>query len=246
MSPNYRILVADSDYIFSHSIKTELQNNGFNTTVCFDGEAVMKKIYHRNEYDLCLLNYILPKQTGFEILTKMRHTNTLLPILFVSDVLADADMITAFKHGADGWMNKPISTRELICRISVFIRRSGASSFNGDTKIKIGKSVMDFEENILTDIDGNEIKSVTKKTAKVLKYLCQKPNTLIPRDELLYACWGKVDRFNGRSMDVFTLRIRQLFDHDHTVNLETIHNVGFRLNMPIDKINITDKADKHI
>jgi DNA-binding response OmpR family regulator len=238
MSPNprVRILVADDNLVFGGIIKKGLGENGFDAKICYDGDTAWKELNNRNTYDLCLLNFFLPKQNGLELLLKMRRTNTRLPILFVADQTRDEDVISAFRNGADGWMGKPISIPELICRIKVFLKRSGNFPLTEEDGIfKIGESNFNYSEQILTDANGNEIAALSKKATAVLRCFCQKPNVIITRDELLYVCWGKADYFKGRSLDVYLTHIRKLFIDDRTVNLETLHGVGFRFNMPIDK-----------
>lgn len=235
MSLNPRIILADGNYTFAQTIKKGLQENGFDTTICHDGDAAWKELTKRNTYNICLLNYKLPRQSGFELLVKTRYINTNLPILFIADITNDDDVINAFKNGADGWMTKPISIHELTCRIKVFLKRSGNISLNNEEVFKIGLSILNPSNQILTDIDGNEIATLSKKMTAVLRYFCLKPNTIVAREELLYTCWGKVDYFKGRSLDVYMTYIRKLFKEDRTVSLETLHGKGFRFNMPIDK-----------
>lgn len=236
MSLNPKIILADDNYTFTQSIKKGLGVNGFDTTICYDGDAAWKELNKRNSYDICLLNFSLPKISGFELLVKMRYKNTHLPILFLADKTKDENIINAFKHGGDGWMEKPLSIQELVCRIHVFLKRSGHHPIAEGGMFKIGESILNYPERILTDAKGNETAILTKKMAAVLRYLCQKPNTVITREELLYTCWGQVDYFKGRSLDVYITHIRKMFKEDKAVSIDTLHNKGFRFNMPTKEI----------
>ena len=80
--------------------------------------------------------------------------------------------------------------------------------------------------------NGEEVSNLTQKEADLLKFLCEHPNHILKSDELLLNVWGKDDYFLGRSMDVFVTKLRKHFKNDDSVNLETIHGVGFRLNIP--------------
>jgi DNA-binding response OmpR family regulator len=240
MMEKAKVLLAESNYSFAQTVKSKLEQAGFFVTPCYDGENAWKEFNNKRVmYDLCLLDVILPKKSGFELTKAIRNANARIPILFISSSSTTTDILDSYKHGADAYLKKPISMQELICRMRVFLKRSN-NWWRIEEKVqqhtfKIGNLILNYTDRLLTDIDGNEISSLTPKTVNVLRYLCQNPNRFISRNEILYAVWGQTNQFNSRSMDVFLLKIRKMLKDEKEVSIETLHGRGLRFNIPIQQ-----------
>lgn len=139
------------------------------------------------------------------------------------------DKIKGLKLGADDYVTKPFSIEELKLRIDVFLRRSKADSIlvvKPGSK-QIGKYVFDFQKLTLT-FDGKS-QSLTFREAEVLKFMAERTDQVIRRDELLKAIWGDDDYFMGRSLDVFISRLRKYLSGDPDIRIDNVHCVGFRM-----------------
>jgi len=232
MVSNVQILLAEDDYQYGNIIKKQLEAVGYSVVHCFDGEIAWKK-FQRDDFDLCILDVMMPKKDGFSLAQDIRKKNGMIPILFISSKSADEDRLHGFRIGGDDFLIKPFSMRELIMRIQVFLRRTLPKDMPGDGIYKLGEEVrFNYEEKELTRVDeGEPFAVLTKKEAKVLRYLVENSNKLVKRDEILLKIWGNSSFFSSRSMDVFITRLRKHFKMEPGIALETLHNVGIRLNI---------------
>jgi DNA-binding response OmpR family regulator len=140
----------------------------------------------------------------------------------------EEDKIRGFESGADDYIIKPFSMQELLMRMEVFLRRTRKMHSEKSITFTIGK--LEFAYTDLKLSTDKNIFNLTQKEADLLKFLCEHPNRILKREEVLLNVWGKDDYFLGRSMDVFITKLRKYFKEDSQVNLETIHGVGFRFN----------------
>lgn len=231
MDKKARILLVEDDMNLGFVIRDNLQEAGYDVTHCPDGEVAWQQ-FQRKTFDICLLDVMMPKKDGFTLAQQIRKRNDLIPILFLTAKSMDEDKITGFKTGADDYITKPFSIQELLLRIEVFLRRSKTLHADRNLRYKIGKLEFNYSELRVTNYEDNSISSLTQKEADLLKFLCENPNKTLKREEILLYVWGKDDYFLGRSMDVFITKLRKHFKADPTIDLETIHGVGFKLNAP--------------
>jgi DNA-binding response OmpR family regulator len=232
MESNVQILLAEDDYYYGNIIKKQLEAAGYSVTHCFDGEVAWKK-FQRDDFDLCILDVMMPKKDGFTLAQEIRKRNGMIPIIFISSRGLDEDRLQGFRIGGDDYLVKPFSMRELVMRIRVFIRRTLPRDLPSDGIYKIGHVRFNYEEKELTRENNEEVfASLTKKEAKVLKYLVENSNKLVKRDEILLKVWGNSSFFSSRSMDVFITRLRKHLKMESGIELETLHNIGIRLNIP--------------
>jgi len=224
-----KILLAEDDLSLGYVIKDNLVDAGYEVVLCPDGQAAINK-FDKNEFDICLLDVMMPNKDGFAVAKKIRQQSDLVPILFLTAKSLEEDRIKGFSSGADDYIVKPFSMQELLMRIDVFIRRSKKMYSDQSVSFTVGTLKFSYTDLKLT-ING-EIFNLTQKEADLLKFLCEHSNRILKREEVLLNVWGKDDYFLGRSMDVFITKLRKYFKSDPDVNLETIHGVGFRFNVP--------------
>ena len=161
---------------------------------------------------------------------KIRQQSDVMPIIFISTKTLLEDKIEGYRKGADDYIVKPFQMQELLMKMEVFLRRTKKMFGDSLEEFKVGK--INFQFDKLKAITPEGIITVTKREADLLKFLCQHPNKILKREEILIAVWGKGDYFLGRSMDVFMTRIRKLLKADPSLMLETIHGMGFRFVVP--------------
>ncbi|PSL50057.1 DNA-binding response OmpR family regulator [Chitinophaga niastensis] len=248
MNRNPRVLLVEDDKAFSSIVKQHLEEAGFTVEQCFDGIDALHH-YQRSRYDICLVDIVIPRMSGFELAAAIRKESMLTPIFFLSsERTLDEDRINGFQLGGDGYMVKPFSFNELLKRMRVILKwtrpeksellvghTAGVNTYhyrklkvyNTETKVVLGK---------LSPIE-----------AKMLRYFFNRPNIIVKKDEVLLRVWGKEDFHTSRSMDVFIGRVRRQLKIDPCLELETVYNVGLRLNVPktleLQKICVPIKKD---
>ncbi len=226
----YGILLAEDDLNLGILLVDFLETAGFDVKLCNDGEKALKA-FHNNQYDLCLLDIMMPNLDGFSVAELIRESNTSIPIIFITAKSLKEDKLKGYNIGADDYITKPFDEEELLWKIKALIRRiPGHGSNQGSEIISIGKFAFDFSNQSLTK-DG-KIKRITEMECEILKYLITHRNTLIKREDLLKMVWGENDYFAGRSLDVFITKIRKYLKDDSELSIENVFGVGFIFNVP--------------
>lgn len=225
MNNKAKILLVEDDASLSFLIKDNLEENGYEVFYSPDGEGGWQ-LFMRNNIDLCLLDVMLPKKDGVALAKQIRKKNTEVPILFLTAKSLDEDRILGFKAGGDDYILKPFNMQELLLRIEVFLKRSLKEEVQKQ-EFQLGDTIFDSKNLLL--IKGDKKVQMTQKESDLLLYFCNHANTVVKREEVLMAVWGKEDYFLGRSMDVFVTKIRKYLKDIDNVELATIHGVGFKL-----------------
>lgn len=226
MNETYKILLAEDDVNLGFVIKDNLEVYGFGVDLCEDGEDALHRYYAGN-YDLCILDIMMPKMDGFTLASKIRSEDESIPILFLTAKTLKEDRLQGFLLGGDDYITKPFSIEELICRINVFLKRSRPGFQHKSGGHQIGSYFFDHE-NLLLSVNDEE-KSLTQMEADILICLCEKSGEVIKRKEILQKVWGDDDYFNGRSLDVFISKLRKYLSADPKVQITNHHGVGFKL-----------------
>lgn len=221
-----KILYVEDDKNLSFVIKDNLEEEGFDVQHYADGKEAYKN-FKKDKFDLCLLDVMLPELDGFSLAEKIREQNDHIPIIFLTAKVLQEDKIEGLKIGGDDYITKPFSIEELTLRIKVFLKRSTVSDLDSEQNdYSIGKYNFSFSQLNLDSEDG--VQKLTHREAEVLKFLCDRRNSVIKREDILTQIWGRDDYFLGRSLDVFITRIRKMLAPDETLKIENVHGVGFR------------------
>jgi DNA-binding response OmpR family regulator len=221
-----RVLLAEDDLSLSFVIKDGLQDAGFEVTHCADGEAAWQR-FQKKDFDICLLDINMPLRDGFSLAKKIRQQSDVVPIIFLTAKSLEEDKIKGFQTGADDYITKPFSMKELVMRMDVFLRRTKKIQSDAAEEYQLG--TLRFAFNELKIYNGTAIIPLTQREADLLKFFANHINKILKREEVLLNVWGKDDYFLGRSMDVFITKLRKYLKADPKIALETIHGVGFRL-----------------
>jgi len=221
-----KVLLAEDDLSLSFVIKDNLQDAGYEVTHCADGETAWQQ-FQKKEFDICLLDVNMPVRDGFSLAKKIRQLSDVIPIFFITAKSLEEDKIKGFETGADDYITKPFSIQELLLRMEVFLRRTKKLQADAVEEFKMGN--LKFAYNELKIYSGSNVISLTQREADLLKFFALHPNKILKREEVLLNVWGKDDYFLGRSMDVFITKLRKHLKADTSIALETIHGVGFRL-----------------
>ena len=191
-----------------------------------DGAEAIKN-FHKQDFDLCILDVMLPKKDGFEIAQEIRNTNSEIPILFLSAKSLKEDRIKGLKLGADDFLVKPFSLEELSLKIEVFLKRSQKTPITTIKTYEIGS--FEFLPNDYCLLRNKEKISLTERESALLKLFLDNKNEVLKREKILTSLWGDDDYFMGRSLDVFISRLRKIFKEEENIRIENIPRIGFKL-----------------
>lgn len=222
----HKILYAEDDETLAFLTKDNLQLHQFEVYHFVNGEQCLEA-FKKNSYDLCILDVMMPHMDGFLLAEAIRKVNHEIPILFLSAKTLKEDRLKGLRMGADDYLVKPFSMEELILKIEIFIARQKKTNPSGRNIYTLGSFQFDPANFIL--LHNNMPIELTQKETALLQYLIDNKNRVLKREQILTAIWGQDDYFFGRSLDVFISRLRKIFSADHTVKIETLHSIGFKL-----------------
>ncbi len=226
-----KILLAEDDLNLGVLLVDYLEAEGFEVKLCKDGELALNA-FQTNQFDLCLLDVMMPKLDGFSLVKELRTKDKKIPIIFITAKSLKEDKLKGYDLGADDYITKPFDEEELLWKIKAVIRRIPENKIISSVDIiSIGKFNFDFSNQSLI-INGNT-KRITEKESDIVKYLSDHRNKIIKREEMLKELWGENDYFLGRSLDVFITKIRKYLKEDVDLSIENVFGVGFIFNVPV-------------
>lgn len=227
-----KVLLAEDDLQMGFIIKDNLEEEGYEVINCPDGETAWEQ-FQRRTPDICLLDVNMPGRDGFSLAKKIRQRNDVVPILFLTAKSMEEDKLRGFETGADDFITKPFSMKELISRMNVFLRRNRLLKPAASAEYIIGRMKFLPAENRIIKPDEEII--LTQKETDLLHFFCEHMNKVVRREDILNRVWGKNDYFLGRSMDVYVAKLRKLLKQEPGVYIETIPQAGYRMVLEADE-----------
>ncbi len=225
-----KILLVEDDPNLGLLLQDYLQLKGkFDVMLCKDGEEGLKA-FTKQQFDLLILDVMMPKKDGFTLGKEIRKMNASVPIIFATAKSMIEDKTQAFNLGGDDYITKPFRIEELLLRINALLKRvneTGKESGEKQTSFKIGKYEFDYTTQIIHE--GEQKQKLSTKEAELLRLLCLKQNEVLTREEALLNIWHDDNYFNGRSMDVFLSKIRKYLKDDPKVEIINVHGKGYKL-----------------
>lgn len=202
-----KVLVVDDEKLIVKGVRFSLQQDGMEVDCAYDGEEALEKI-KANEYDIVLLDIMLPKLDGFSVCQQVREFSD-VPILMLTAKGDDMDKILGLEYGADDYITKPFNILEVKARIKAITRRTGKSAQQkkDDTMIKVSDMTLDTDSKRLY-IKDKEI-NLTSKEFDVLELLVRNPDKVYSREKLLQLVWGSQYPGDVRTVDVHIRRLRE-------------------------------------
>lgn len=220
-----KLLIAEDDINLGAILKQYLSSKGFDVELAIDGEKALKLFMEKN-FDICILDVMMPKMDGFTVAKKIKNIYSEMPIIFLTAKSFKHDVIHGFELGADDYITKPFEMEELLMRIEAILRRVKRSVIEKDV-YNIGKYVFDSISQKL--IYGDEVISLTSKESELLKLLASNINEVVERNYALKLIWGNDSIFSSRSMDVYITKLRKYLNKDEKVKIVNVHSKGFKL-----------------
>lgn len=231
-----KILVVDDEKPISDIIKFNLTKEGFEVDTAYDGEEAVKKV-NEIDPDLMILDLMLPKKDGLEVAREVRQTHD-MPIIMVTAKDTEIDKVLGLEMGADDYVTKPFSNRELVARVKANLRRrdivqkQADESENENKNITIGNLVI-MPDAYIVEKDGQKIE-LTHREFELLHYLASHMGQVMTREHLLQTAWG-YDYFGDvRTVDVTVHRLREKIEDNpiHPKILVTRRGVGYYVKDP--------------
>lgn len=225
----YRILLAEDDPNLGKLLCDYLEMKGYAVTLATNGKEAFD-LFSKKDYDLCILDVMMPVKDGITLAREIRAINATLPVVFLTAKSMKEDTLEGFKAGADDYITKPFSMEELLMRIAAILRRThpAALSETAPETFDIGNYRFDRRRQLLVFQNKREQKLTTRE-ADLLKLLCLNRNNVLDRNYALKAIWKDDNYFNSRSMDVYIAKLRKHLKDDPAIEIVNVHGKGFRL-----------------
>jgi DNA-binding response OmpR family regulator len=200
-----KVLVVDDEKLIVKGIRFSLEQDGMEVDCAYDGEEALEMIRNK-EYDIILLDVMLPKLTGFEVCQHIREFSS-VPVVMLTAKGEDMDKILGLEYGADDYITKPFNILEVKARIKAIIRRTSPKPKEADKVIESGDMKLDCEGRRVY-ISGREI-NLTAKEFELLELLVVNANKVYSRENLLKLVWGSSYPGDVRTVDVHIRRLRE-------------------------------------
>ena len=201
-----KVLVVDDEKLIVKGIRFSLEQDGMEVDCAYDGEEALQKA-KENEYDIILLDVMLPKLTGFEVCQQIREFSN-VPVVMLTAKGEDMDKILGLEYGADDYITKPFNILEVKARLKAIMRRTNRKEKTEEENILEGKDMRLDREGRRVYINGKEI-NLTAKEFEVLELLMLNPNKVYGRENLLKLVWGSDYPGDVRTVDVHIRRLRE-------------------------------------
>ncbi len=225
------ILIIEDDPSISLGLKKNLQFEGYNVITASDGEEGLEAILTKKP-DLLILDIMLPKVSGFEICKTLSKKNIPVPIIMLTAKDKEIDKIMGLDLGADDYITKPFSIRELIARINAVLRRKRQFEITLQ-KVSFGNIEVDFEGRTVSQ-DG-ELLEMSPKEFSLLKFLIENAGKVLSREEILNQVWGYDYFGTARTVDNFINKLRQKLEEDQNAPeyIATVRGIGYKFMVEI-------------
>jgi DNA-binding response OmpR family regulator len=226
---NKKILLVEDDPNFGTVLKDYLAMNNYDVTHAKNGMEGFEK-FKKDDFDLCILDVMMPYKDGFTLAKEIREKNEDIPIIFLTAKAMKEDVLKGYKVGADDYLNKPFDSEVLLMKIKAIIQRKATDSI-ADSKqfeFEIGNFFLNSKLRFLTYKDEDPIK-LSPKENDLLRLLALHKNDLMQRELALIKIWRDDNYFTSRSMDVYIAKLRKYLSKDDGVEIVNIHGEGFRL-----------------
>jgi two-component system alkaline phosphatase synthesis response regulator PhoP len=223
-----RILLVEDDAGLSLSLSDRLRHEGYAVEAAEDGEAGLRRAT-REPFELVILDLMLPKRSGFEVLREMRRRGVQTPTLLLTARAQLLDKVLGFKLGADDYMVKPFEVDELLARIEARLRRAGEAAPGAALEAhRFGSVHADFRRTEVRK-DG-ELVELSAMELMLLRYFVSHRGQTLSREELLKAVWGYDHAPTTRTVDVHVAALRRKLERNprHPEFILTIHRLGYK------------------
>ncbi len=224
-------LLAEDENTLALILVDALGQRGITLRIASDGEAAWKAYCHERP-DVMIVDVMMPRLDGFSLVQRIRREDADTPIIFLTARTHTDDVLRGFDVGADDYMRKPFSVRELEARIRVLARRSYCAEPLPTEAIELGKYVLRRNEQLLCYADAEPMQ-LSHRESELLWALASRSGTVVESQQLLLDLWGDDDMYNRRSLHVFISHLRDYLSRDTAVSILNVRGVGYKLLLPV-------------
>ena len=229
ISKNKQILLVEDDVNFGTVLRDYLQLNGYKVVLARNGLEGFEK-FKKNEFDICILDVMMPYKDGFTLAKEIRSKDKTTPIVFLTAKSMKEDVLKGYKIGADDYLTKPFDAEILLKKLEVLILRTEKSVQKSKPKSRIAIGDFIFNPRLRTLTYKKDIPTnLSPKENQLLLMLVETQNDLLSRNKALEEIWNDDNYFTSRSMDVYIAKLRKYLRQDTSVEIANIHGEGFRL-----------------
>ena len=223
-----RILIVEDEAPMRNGLRDNLEVEGYDVDVAAEGTTGLEKLL-KNTYDLVILDVMLPQLSGFDILRRVREKGFTTPVIMLTAKGEEIDKVLGLELGADDYVTKPFSLRELLARVKAILRRAEQGGGGATSLMVLGELRVDFTTYNAT-LRGEAVE-MTPREFELLKFLWEHRNQTVSRDQLLTNVWGYNEPVSTRTVDNFILKLRQKIEEDpgHPKHILTMHGTGYKL-----------------
>ncbi len=220
-----RVLLVEDERELSRALAKMLTKDGYDVDCVYDGADGLN-FASTGMYDLILLDVIMPKMNGFDLLSEIRRKKMDTPVIMLTALTDENDKITGLDRGADDYVSKPFSTGELLARMRAVLRRKG--KLVSDNKLEFANASLDLTTYVLSTPNG-EI-GLTGKEFELLRYMFEYPSFVAPKEDLILKAWGMNSDFESNNLEVYMSFLRKKLTHlGANFTIESVRGVGYRL-----------------
>ena len=223
-----RILIVEDERKMREGLQDNLDMEGYEVQTAADGAEGLKRITGES-FDLVLLDVMLPSMSGFDVLRQARERGVTAPIIMLTAKGEEIDRVLGLELGADDYVLKPFSLRELLARVKAVLRRKDPALVATGLRIRLGRLEANLDAYTAAR-EGEEV-VMTAREFEILKFLWQHRNQTVTRDQLLNEVWGYEASPTTRTVDNFIVKLRQKIEADpaRPRHILTVHGAGYRL-----------------
>jgi len=224
-----KILIVEDEIAMLKGLQDNLEFEGYAVDTAQNGKDGLQKLLS-NKYHLALLDVMMPEMSGFDVCKAARSKGIKTPVIMLTAKAEEIDKVVGLELGADDYITKPFSLRELLARVRAILRRAGTDEPNEENRwIEIGNMLVNFA-TYTASVQGTEVK-LSHKEYEILHYLFAHKNETVSRDDLLDNVWGTDYQPTSRTIDNFVLKLRQKIEKDpnDAKIILTVHGIGYKL-----------------
>lgn len=223
-----KLLFVEDEPVLAEIVSESLRTRGF-TVIHADTVKAALQCYQESAPDLLILDVMLPDGDGFSLARHIRHSNTEIPVIFLTSKSRPDDVVEGFESGGNDYVKKPFSIEELIVRIKALLSKNRlvmAPEPSAQTTA-LGNYLFEYPAGTLSFMGSS--KTLTTRESELLQMLILNKNRILDRNTILMTLWNNNDYFTGRSLDVFVTKLRRYLKNDPAVNILNIRGQGYKL-----------------
>jgi len=226
-----KILIVEDELNMINGLKDNLEFEGYEIDTAIEGNSGLQKVLE-NKYDLILLDIMLPGVSGLDICRNARKKGVETPIILLTAKGEEIDKVLGLELGADDYITKPFSLRELLARIKAILRRAPSTSHDNEGMVRIGNISVNFRNYVA--VEGDHEVKMSHKEYEILHYLYKNEGKTVDRDDLMSNVWSIDYEITTRTVDNFIMKLRQKIESDpnNPKIILTVHGVGYKMVLP--------------